>query len=230
MTNTPILSPRLRAAASLVRQGSFAADVGTDHAYLPIALCLEGKIRGGVASDINAGPVERGKQNIEKYGLTERLTALRADGLEGIERFSPEDILILGMGGELIVKILSAAPWTKNPRIRLCLQPMTHAELLRKFLADEGYELVDELVVCEGGRIYQLLSAEYTGRTSEYTDAELLLGKINIERRTDELLLLAQKALAVLRRRIVGKQSAGENVSEECRLAREIEKIIEVKI
>ncbi len=225
--NIPMLSPRLRAAADMVRLGAYVADIGTDHAYLPIALCIEGKIRGGVASDINEGPVERGKQNIEKYGLGEKLIAVRADGLDGIERYLPEDILILGMGGELIARILSDAPWTKNPELRLCLQPMTHAEILRKFLADGGYEITEELVINENGRIYQLMCAEYTGEVQSYTEAELLLGKINIEKRTDTFLLLAHKTLDALSRRIAGKQRAGEDTGGECALYEEIKRIEE---
>ncbi len=226
MTDSIMLSPRLRAAASLVREASFVADVGTDHAYLPIALCLEGKIRGGVASDINEGPVERGRQNIIKYGLEKKLDILRADGLCGIERFCPEDILILGMGGELIARILSDAPWTKSSKIRLCLQPMTHAEVLRGFLLSNGYEIIDEITVDEVGRIYQLISAEYTGKIQIHTQAELLLGKINIEKRTDAFLRLAQKTLDSLNRSICGKKSVGLDTGEEDALAKEIKQII----
>ena len=138
------LSARLRCAASMVREGSFVADVGTDHAYLPIALALEGKIRGAVASDINAGPVERGRKNIEEHALTDRISVVMTDGLSGIEPYAPNDILILGMGGELIARILECAPWTKDQSIRLCLQPMTHAEALRSFLLDNGYSIIDE--------------------------------------------------------------------------------------
>ncbi len=227
MKDLPKLSPRLKAAASLVRSGSFVADIGTDHAYLPIALCLEGRIRGGVASDINDGPVERGKKNIEKYGLREKLLCLRADGLDGIGSYSPEDILILGMGGELIARILGDAPWTKNADIRLCLQPMTHAEVLRGFLVQNGYEITEELTVAEDGRIYQLICAAYSGEAQSYTEAELLLGRINIERRTDTFLLLAKKTLGAVEHRIDGKKCAGEDVSKDTAVAEEIRKIIE---
>ena len=178
MTETTLLSPRLTHAAALIREGAFLADVGTDHAYLPIALCLDGRIRGAVASDINKGPIERAEENIKKYSLKNKISLCHCDGLSEIERFSPTDISILGMGGELIVKILSAAPWTKSGGIRLCLQPMTHAEILRAYLAAEGYTVVDESIAVEDDKIYQLIAAEYTGKRDVYTDAELLLGKI----------------------------------------------------
>ena len=226
MNDIPKLTPRLRRAADMAREGAFVADVGTDHAYLPIALCLEGRIRGGVASDINDGPVERAEKNIYGYGLGEKLSVIKTDGLCGIEVYAPDDVFILGMGGELIARILSDAPWTKNKKINLCLQPMTHAEILREFLARNGYAVIDEHIVEEGERSYQLMLANYTGRREEFTEAELLFGKINIQKRTDELIRLAQKTLVILERRVAGKQSAGENADGERRLIEQINAII----
>lgn len=213
------LTPRLRAAAELVSEGAFVADVGTDHAYLPIALCLEGKIRGGVASDINDGPIERARENINKYGLFDRLCAVRTDGLAGIEGYHPDHVMILGMGGELIARILSDAPWTKDGGIRLCLQPMTHPEKLRAFLAENGYCITDEKIVVEEkeNKIYQIIAASYSGEVKHLTDEELLLGKINIRRGGEELLRLASTYENALNRRIDGKREAGADVS--CELA-----------
>lgn len=226
MTETTLLSPRLTHAAALIREGAFLADVGTDHAYLPIALCLDGRIRGAVASDINKGPIERAEENIKKYSLKNKISLCHCDGLSEIERFSPTDISILGMGGELIVKILSAAPWTKSGGIRLCLQPMTHAEILRAYLAAEGYTVVDESIAVEDDKIYQLIAAEYTGKRDVYTDAELLLGKINIRRKVPELSRLAKHHISVLSRRIDGKTSAGASAEDEQRLIDEIKKVL----
>ena len=117
--NSPKLSPRLLAAAGFVRSGAFVADVGTDHAYLPIYLCAEGKIKGAVASDINEGPVARAMINVAGYRLGRKIQVLRADGLSGLDAYSPTDILICGMGGELIAEIVKSAEWTKNKKIRL---------------------------------------------------------------------------------------------------------------
>ncbi len=226
MTETTLLSPRLTHAAALIREGAVLADVATDHAYLPIALCLDGRIRGAVASDINKGPIERAEENIKKYSLKNKISLCHCDGLSEIERFSPTDVSILGMGGELIVKILSAAPWTKSGGIRLCLQPMTHAEILRAYLAAEGYTVVDEAIAVEDDKIYQLIAAEYTGKRDVYTDAELLLGKINIRRKVPELTRLAKHHISVLSRRIDGKTSAGASAEDEQRLIDEIKKVL----
>ena len=231
MTEILKLTPRLRAAAELVREGAFIADVGTDHAYLPIALCLEGKIRGGVASDINDGPILRARENINKYGLSDRLCALRTDGLDGIEAYRPDHVMILGMGGELIARILGDAPWTKDGSIRLCLQPMTHPEKLRAFLAKNGYRITDERIVVEEkeNKIYQIIAANYSGEAQSLTDEELLLGRINIRRGGDELLRLASQYENALKRRVDGKREAGADVGEELRLIERIRAAVKGK-
>lgn len=218
----PKLDRRLRGAADYVRENAFVADVGTDHAYLPIALLLEGKIRGGVVSDINEGPILRAKENMKRYGVGERLIALRCDGLSALHPYDPEDILILGMGGELITGILRAAPWVKDGHRRLILQPMTHPEILRRFLLTEGYSIVDETLVRED-KIYGILCAEYVGETERYDDLELLFGRENLRRGgelIEELLLRWER---VLGERVRGKRVAGADTSEEDELLRKIE-------
>ena len=218
----PKLSQRLRRAADLVRQDSYIADVGTDHAYLPIALLAEGRIRGGVVSDINKGPIERARKHIRACGFEDRLTSVHCDGLSEIQPFAPEDILILGMGGELIASILTAAPWTKNEGIRLILQPMTHPESLRGFLLTEGYRIREEVLVKEE-KIYQILSVTFDGgEVTPYTELELLVGRDNLLRRdalTEELLLHWERVLTIRRE---GKRSAGAESPEEDKLLRQI--------
>ena len=221
--NLPKLSPRLRCAADFVRQGAYLADVGTDHAYLPIVLLSEGKICGGVASDINEGPIERAKEHIRACGMTDLLTVKRCDGLSGLRDDHPEDILILGMGGELIARILSDAPWTKTPSIRLILQPMTHPEVLRRFLLSEGYSIVDEVLV-KDEKIYQIICAEFSGmpQRTPYSELELLLGREPLRRGgtlCNELLLHWRDVLSV---RLAGKQKAGSDATEEERLLKQI--------
>ena len=190
--NIPSLTVRLLAAAELVRCGATVADVGTDHAYLPIHLVKNGVAEFAVASDINEGPYLRAKSNVESCGLQEKIATLHTAGLCGVEKFSPTDILICGMGGELITSILSDAPWTRDNRIRLILQPMTHAEILRDYLIKNAFSLICERTVkeCDSeGRIYQIICAEYTGEDisrEQYTDAELLLGKREKCRKEDE--------------------------------------------
>ena len=222
---TPKLSLRLSAAADFVRQGALVAAVGTDHAYLPIALCLNGRAECAIASDVNEGPIARAVENVRDYGLSDRIDTLLADGLSGIEAYAPTDILILGMGGELITHILEGAPWTKKEGLRLILQPMTHPEALRRFLWENGYRIEDEMLVLED-KIYQILCASYTGEREDFTDLELLVGKENLRRRDALTLALCARWQKVFRTRADGKRSVGENAVEDERILNELEEYI----
>lgn len=225
MNKTLKLSKRLRAAADLVRKDAYIADVGTDHAYLPIALCLEGKIKGAVASDINEGPILRAREHISAYCLDTRIEAVLADGLDKTEAYHPTDILILGMGGELIADIIGRACFTKNSEIRLILQPMTHPEILRRFLCDNGYSIVDETLVSEEKKVYQVICAEYTGVIEKYSDVELLLGKKNIAWGGELLSETVDRFVSVFAERMRGKKISGADTSYEEKLLSELEEL-----
>lgn len=220
----PKLSKRLQCAASYVRAGAFVADVGTDHAYLPIALCLDGTIRGGVVSDIHKGPIERATEHIRLWHLEDRLTPILCDGLESVASYAPEDIFILGMGGELIADILGRALFVKRAGVRLILQPMTHPEALRRFLLREGFSIVGESLVKEE-KIYQVICAEYSGvcvSVAEQDTLSLLIGERNLARRDALTGELVAHWRAVLEKQYRGKAQAGSDVFREEALLKEI--------
>lgn len=177
----PRLDERLATAAEYVRGGRLA-DVGTDHAYLPVALVLSGRCRDAVASDVRRGPLERARQTVEKYGLGDRVQLVLTDGLHGIEAYEPDDVAIFGMGGELIASIIEAAGWLRERRVRLILQPMTRRAELRAYLLGHGFDIIDETMSCADGRIYQTLCVEYTGQCEQYSPVELELGRCNIHK------------------------------------------------
>lgn len=223
-----ILDSRLSAAASLVPVGARLADIGSDHAYLPIQLVLSGVAECALASDINEGPVCAARKNIEEFGVGDRVRCMRSDGLCGVEDFAPDCITVLGMGGELIVKILQGAPWIKRHGIRLILQPMTHAEILSRYLCLEGFEIIDELIVCDGtrdDRIYRVISAEFDGIKRELTDAEHYIGKKNIETRPHGTREYASRLMSALRVRIEGRRAGGLDCTDDERLLRSFEEI-----
>ena len=224
------LSPRLEAAAGYARAGRFAADVGTDHAFLPVALVERGISRGAVASDINRGPLERARKNIAAAGLDGKISTVLTDGLNGLAPFAPEDIFILGMGGELIAQILSASDLPRAEGTRLILQPMTHAQDLRAYLAGAGFATRDEVLVRDASgereRIYQVLCAEYDGEARAFTPAELVLGKGNIARADAVTAEYAAYVCGVYRVRAEGLTRAGRDASAELELIRELEEII----
>ena len=220
-----ILDIRLRAAADMVPKGARLADIGSDHAYLPIALCLENKIEYALASDINEGPVQAAVANIHKNRLGDRIVAVRADGLDKTRDFDPDCITILGMGGELIVSILDKADWVKDENITLVLQPMTHPEILAKYLAKEGFGVIDERIVRDGtrdDRIYRIISAKFDGKSRNITDGEALVGRINIDRGDEITAAYINRNIRVLETRISGKASVGADAESEKALVSEL--------
>ena len=155
------LDPRLLAAASLGRNGKVFADIGTDHAYLPVYLVESGRSPRGTASDIARGPCERAERTVKTAGLSDRIAVRRRPGLDGVEDTGAEDIYVLGMGGEMIAGIIGGSEYPKTAGIRLIMQPMTKQPELRSFLLSGGYRIADETLVRSSGRIYQLICAEY---------------------------------------------------------------------
>lgn len=222
-TENDMLSRRLTAAASFVRVGSVVADVGTDHAYLPIYLVKKGIVPFAVACDIRKGPLDRANAHISACGLSQQIKTLLTDGLDGVEDYHPHDILICGMGGELIASILERSDYVRKPAIRLILQPMTMAHKLRYYLCRAGFRIVDEELVLEkDSKLYQILVAEYSGIPTEISPAEAYLGGVNLMKRHPLLAKLAEQCLSSLNARIDGLHRSGRTAEEEEAIRRDI--------
>ena len=218
----PILDSRLLCAASLVRRGVRFADIGSDHAYLPIYLCKSGVVECALASDINKGPVAAAVENIKEYGVEGKVTAMLSDGLMGARDFCPDDIAILGMGGELIASIIDKAEWVKNEDIHLIMQPMTHAHTLYKYLLSNGFEIINEKICATSARtdrIYRVICAKYSGKIRECDEVEAMVGRVNIKNiDNDESGLIKkyiQHLIDVYKVRVDGKDRAGADAREE---------------
>ena len=159
----PALDARLRAAAAYVRQDAVFADIGTDHAYLPLFLLAEEKISRAVLTDINAGPLAKAKEHASEYPFLSRMSFHLTNGLEGLSEEGITDVAVCGMGGELIADILSRAPFVKNRALRLILQPMSRPQQLRRYLAKEGFSIESETFVRAAGKSYVCILAAYSG-------------------------------------------------------------------
>lgn len=170
------LTPRLRMVADMLPAGARLADVGTDHAYLPAALVLEGKIPSAIAADLRQGPLSRAKETVREYGLTGQIGFRLCDGLSGIRGDEVDAVSIAGMGGETIAMILSAAPWTREQNTALVLQPMSSMDELRLWLGQNGYAIREERLAREGDTIYAALLV-WAGKMEHLTAAELCAGK-----------------------------------------------------
>lgn len=152
------LSPRLRLLADWVPQGARLADVGTDHAYLPVWLAIHGRVASAIASDLRAGPLERARNTGRTYGV-QGIDYRLCDGLSAIGPDEADTIVIAGMGGENIAAILEAAPWTADGAHILLLQPQSRAEQLRAFLSGHGYRINREALVLDRDTLYPVLEA-----------------------------------------------------------------------
>ncbi len=210
---------RLLSAIPYLKKGGRVADIGTDHAYLPIYLVAEGYVSKALAADINEGPVESARANIARAGLGGSIHTLLTDGLHGVEDFHPDDILIFGMGGELILRILKEAPWVRDSSVGLVLQPMSRAHLLRRWLTANGFAIVGESLTRED-KYYQTIHARFgLVQDKPYTEAEELLGRRSLLLDTAHREGFVCHELAVLERIKHGKcASATADTSEEERL------------
>lgn len=167
------LDERLHTIAGLVRPGSHIADIGCDHGHLICSLTESGKIPGGVACDLRTGPLSHAKNEVERRGLSDRIECRICDGLSLVSEDEADDVVIAGMGGELIADILSACSWSKKEEKRFILQPMTRAPLLRRWLYSNGYVIEDEVACISGGRPYTVMQVTYTGKKTELGEYDL---------------------------------------------------------
>lgn len=167
------LDRRLRTIAELVRPGARVADIGCDHAYLICALTQSGRIPGGIACDVREGPLSQAKKEIDRLGLQDRIDCRLGDGLSVVSEDEADDVVLAGMGGELITSILGACRWKEKAAKRFLLQPMTRAPQLRRWLYANGYA-----VECEHACI--AARHPYTVMRVVYTDKRVLLGEYDL--------------------------------------------------
>lgn len=172
---TAKLDPRLAKTASLVRPGAVFADIGCDHGHLAVELMRQGAARG-YACDINSGPLESARRNIERAGFSSDIRTVLTDGLDGLENCGLTDITIAGIGGEVITDILTRASFLQTPGVRLILQPQSRENILRNFLAENGFSVFFEEALRSGRYVYTVMAAEYTGQHRKLSLTESFCG------------------------------------------------------
>lgn len=173
------LSKRLETVGRFVPEAARLADIGSDHAYLPVALMLKGKIDFAVAGEVVKGPFESAKRQVSKNGLSERIEVRLANGLDAIEKQDQINaITIAGMGGSLIRDILESG--RQNQRLsgkeRLILQPNIGEKTLRAWLKENNYQIIAEEILEENKKIYEIIVAEKKEQPIEYSEKELMFG------------------------------------------------------
>lgn len=199
------LGPRLSLCAGLLRRGQPMADVGTDHGYLPIWLIKTGATPRAIACDINPGPLAAACKHAEMYGV--ELQLVLSDGLSALSPEDAEDIVIAGMGGELILHIISSAPWLKYTDKHIVLQPMSAVDKLRTGLWELGFNVQKELAAVENGKVYSAFSVRYQGDMGEMDDIYPYMGRLTPG--TAEVSAYADKTLRGLKNALLGAEHRG---------------------
>lgn len=173
MSAVEMLDIRLRNIASMVRCGSRLADIGCDHGYLICALMRDGIIDGGIACDINEKPLNKARSEIIRHGLEEKIICRLGDGLIPLEQDDADDIVIAGMGGEMIASILERCTWSSLANKRFLLQPMTKVPFLRHWLCTNGFCILSERACVSGKHVYTVMQVSYTGRKCKLSKYDL---------------------------------------------------------
>lgn len=203
------LDDRLLSAAEYVRQGAILADIGTDHAFLPIFLLESGRISRAILADINEGPLASARQNCVARGVIDRVELHLTDGAALLGGLGITDYTICGMGGELIARIVESAPHLMTEGVRLILQPMSRQGALRKALIRLGFAITSESYTEVDGKHYVTMLAEYEGtpRLPDYIECELGAPR-EIKNREAYLSYLLAKERS-LTRQLQGKEKSG---------------------
>lgn len=230
MTKTPFLSnlqlnPRLLKIAQLVTKSNCLADIGTDHAYIPIWSVLNGVADHAIASDINKGPVDRAAKNVRAFGLADKISLRLGSGLSTITPGEVDTIVIAGMGGILISDILDAASDTVSCAKQLILQPMTAVKELREYLSQNSFTLTGEYLAAEDEKIYNIICTATGGKT-HYSEKELFLGKALDKNSPDLYAEHKHRILEKYKKRLSGLEKS--DLEENKIAAEEVRRILEL--
>ncbi|MFC4618017.1 tRNA (adenine(22)-N(1))-methyltransferase [Camelliibacillus cellulosilyticus] len=195
------LSKRLKTIASYIPRGSRLADIGSDHAYLPVYLVLEDGIEKGIAGEINDGPLKSAMETVRTYGLEARIDVRKGNGLSVIKKGEVDAIAIAGMGGELIRTILDSGRDRLTAETTLVLQPNVAEHRVREWLEMNGWTIDAEEILEEDDHIYEVIVAK---------KSQLPVRLTALERRFGPFLL--RKGGAVFERKWRQEQRKLENI------------------
>ncbi len=212
-----MLSKRLRTVAEAVTPGHRAADVGTDHGFVPIWLVKNGICPRALATDVHAGPLARAEEHIREEGLTDRIKTRCGDGLCVLTPAEADTVILAGMGGELICRILTAAPAFFDAGTEFVLQPQSEWFKVRRLLHDRGYHIEKEWFLTEDGIDYVVLKSRPAadGKKESYgSEFQYVYGACLLEERPPEF-------MAFLKREAGKKQAILSGLKEKEKEKRE---------
>jgi len=208
-----LLSKRLQAVYQMVDEDTRVADIGSDHAYLPVELIEQGVAKYAIAGEVAKGPMSRSKEDVDKFGLSSKIDVRLGDGLAVIKDTDEIDtVVIAGMGGILIQDILSRATEEQLSHVKtLILQPNIGEPLVRHWLVKNNFEIVDEAIIEEDHHVYEIIKAKKVNLTTDLTEAQYLMGPVLMSKRTPTF-------IAKWQRKLNGYQKAMENMKHAKRL------------
>ncbi|MBE6114626.1 MAG: SAM-dependent methyltransferase [Erysipelotrichaceae bacterium] len=213
------LSKRLSRVASYMEEGGILADIGSDHAYIPVLALLEKKVPKAYACEVVEGPLQSSIKTIKEHGLEGKVIPVLSDGLTNV----PEDItefIIAGMGAYTILDILKEGREKVLKCRRGILQTNSHAELIREYLSEMHYHIFEEEVVEEDGKYYEIIVFE-PANGMKLSAEEIFFGPVNLRRRTDTFIQYYEKVLKTKKGILSGLDTQNPRYDvllQECRM------------
>lgn len=174
------ISERLKEVANLIPVGANLVDIGTDHGYVPIWLLQNGHIQSAIAMDVNKGPLKRAEENRDKYGFMSVMDLRLSNGLEKLNPGEGDTVLIAGMGGPLMIRIMEEGQKNAVSIKHWILQPQSEIPLVRRYLHEHDFVIEDEIMIKDDGKYYMAMKA-IPGKTQPWTSVEYLFGKKLLE-------------------------------------------------
>lgn len=222
------LSRRLQAVAAMVTAGYTLADIGTDHAYIPIYLVEHQIVPRAMAMDINEGPLDRARAHVEEHSLTGQIALRLSDGMKELRPGEAQSAVIAGMGGALMIRILQDSKETVESLRECILQPQSEIAKVRAFLLQEGFLFIQEDMVEEDGKFYPMMKVvpgtAARQRVDFWDEIELQYGKLLLERRHPVLRAFLEKEIAVKKQilRNLGEPMSERSQKRKAELLREL--------
>lgn len=181
------LSKRLKAIASFLPKQAYFADIGTDHAFLPSFVCLKDKYAKAIAGDVKEGPYKAACKTIQQYGLSQKIDIRLGNGLEVIQEDPIRQVVIAGMGGSLITKILEAGKTYLKTVERIIAQPNIGEKNVRKWFYQNGYIITEETMINENGHLYEVIVADKCENAdlSMLDEKALLFGPVLLQNKNE---------------------------------------------
>lgn len=207
------LTPRLEMVASLVPHDTIVADIGTDHAYLPVYLCHHDICASAIAADVAEGPLSAAKAHVRAEGLTERIDCRLSDGLAAIQKGEVQGAVFCGMGGPLIERLLDASPDVVDSLEYLIVQPQSDVAAVRQYFYERDWHITKERIVMDRNRLYEIILAE-PGKEAMPEFGLLAVGPDNWKRRDALIPALIENLIEKDRLIYEGLQKSHGDVSE----------------